>query len=96
MIIARELGMSENTVRNIIHNYREYGTIDPRPKSGRPRKTTERGDRRIIREARTNPFTTSPQITSNLDIDITPVTIRNRLHKSYFESISSFKKTVLT
>ncbi len=56
--IADDLHMSESSVGKIVRRYKERGTIDNIKQSGRPRKTTPRDDRKIIIEAKKNPFAT--------------------------------------
>lgn len=80
--IAAECGVSQQRVSSILKLHRETGSIAPKPRSGRPKKTTDRTDNRILREVKKNPFITSPQIKANLGADLRDVsvsTIKSRL-----------------
>lgn len=50
--IARDLGISQGTVSKVLKRNRDFGTPLPRPRPGRPRKTTVRADRQLIRLCR--------------------------------------------
>ena len=50
--IAKALGVQRSTVTKIIKNYQMYGCTTDATKSGRPRKTDQRTDRSIVKEAK--------------------------------------------
>ena len=56
--IGRLLGIPRTTVRDIVKVFKERGSIDVLEKSGRPKKTSEAVDRKIVREVKKTPFTT--------------------------------------
>lgn len=47
--IAESLLLHKSTVATFIKHFNETGNISPKPKSGRPRVTTQREDRVILR-----------------------------------------------
>ena len=53
---AKLLGVARNTVRLTIRKYLEEGTIDDKPRSGRPRITSCRSDALLIRRMKADPF----------------------------------------
>ena len=57
--LSERFGVAKTTVRRVVANYRERGTVTNVKASGRPRKTTVRDDRRIVREAKKDPFITA-------------------------------------
>lgn len=71
--IARIIGRSKTLV---------HGALKPkntRAKRGRPRKTTESCDRRLIRKVKADPFISSAKLQSIVDAQVSPRTIRRRL-----------------
>ncbi|XP_064614483.1 uncharacterized protein LOC135478141 [Liolophura sinensis] len=46
--IAAALGVTQGAVSKIFKRHRQTGVPTPRPRSGRPRKTTEREDRYLV------------------------------------------------
>ena len=62
--LSERFGVAKTTVRRIVANYRERGSVTNIQASGRPRKTTVRDDRQIVREAKKNPFITAGEFTS--------------------------------
>ena len=78
--IHNELGIPISTLNQKWRRFLERGSLDRLPKSGRPRKTTPREDRRIVRECQRNPFGTPQRIAFNiLRHGVSPNTIRRRL-----------------
>ena len=55
--IGRLVGIPRTTVRDIVKVFKERGSIDVLEKPGRPKKTTEAIDRKIVREVKKSPFT---------------------------------------
>lgn len=80
---ARIVGVTPNTVRRTIMKYREHGTIDDMPRSGRPRMTSSRTDSLIVRRMTVNPFQSVKEVTEGIG-DCTRAsedTVRRRLHE---------------
>ena len=64
--IARRLGVSEFAVRYNLRKLQESGSMNAQPKSGRPRSTTERDDRHLVRSSRRDHFKTTPELAVQL------------------------------
>ena len=60
--ISRLLGKSAATISRIIKRYYEEGHIYIKSKPGRPRKTTKKDERMLVRMSRVNPKMTSRQL----------------------------------
>lgn len=94
--IGKTLKKDEKTIRNLINKWKITGTYERKKGSGRPRKTTSRQDREIVRTAIKNRRITSVAIKNNLRLDVTPKTIRNRLKDANFKSRVAIKKPYIT
>ena len=57
--IGKDLNMSKSSVASIVRRFKENGSVENAEKSGRPRKTNDRIDRKIVREASKDPLVTS-------------------------------------
>jgi transposase len=77
--IATLIPCSETTVTHWLHAWKERGSLDDEEKSGRPRKTSDEDDQQIQLLAEQKRFITPKQIKSELGLDVTPRTVRNRL-----------------
>ncbi|CAJ0962928.1 unnamed protein product [Ranitomeya imitator] len=76
--------LSISTVRNIVRKWKNTGTVLVKARSGRPRKTSERQRRRMVRSVKDNPQTTSRELQHQLAADGVTVhwsTIQRTLHK---------------
>jgi transposase len=49
--LAQIYKVSKHTVHNIVNKKKTFGTVVDRPKSGRPRISSKRDDRRLVRLA---------------------------------------------
>ncbi|CAJ1071497.1 hypothetical protein CRYPA_288 [Xyrichtys novacula] len=75
--IATALGITQGAVSKILKRHRQTGVPTPRPRSGRPRKTTVREDRYLHRLSRTGRTKTSTQLRNEwMRFTNTPVTSR--------------------
>lgn len=98
--IARDLDMPKSTVKSIIHSHRMRGHTFNLPRSGRPRITDERTDRRIVRAVEANRFASAAAIAvavlEEVGHPVKPTTVRNRLKASGLNGRSSRKKPFLS
>ena len=78
--IARNVGVTRKTVRLWISREEERGNVDNLPRNGRPRKTTEAEDERIMEFVNTHPFTNAVDTTAQLNLDVSAQTVRRRWH----------------
>jgi hypothetical protein len=75
---------------------REEGALRPRLRSGRPKVTTPREDRHIIREVERDPFTSCKKIATNIGRpDLSADTIERRLAKARWVQIVPCREEAL-
>lgn len=79
--ISRKLYIDRRSVSKWINTYINTGTVDHRPRSGRPRITSEEDDINIIYEAKVVKFTSPHQIKKSLELDASRMTIDRRLQQ---------------
>jgi transposase len=80
--IHNELGIPIRTLNYKWKRYCDEGTLAPKPKPGRPRKTTRREDSLIVRQVQGDPFTSCKKIQAQIGRpDLSTHTIRRRLIK---------------
>ena len=89
--LANQLNRHQSTISKFMKKYEETGTIDPAPKSGRPRKTTPITDRHLVSLAKRYPDITAPQIIKQLNLQLCPDTVISRIKEKsglglYFQS----------
>jgi transposase len=53
--VALLFNVTQSVISRLYQRYRESGTVEERPRTGRPRATNNREDRLLVREARRNP-----------------------------------------
>ena len=97
--IANRLGLFEASVSRILKRNKENLTLSPMKRSGRPRKTTPRTDRKIRRLLQEKPFLSSTDIKRSVPelAELSVRTIRHRLSKDLkLPSRKPLKKPLLT
>lgn len=81
--VAAALGVSRGAVERAISIHRTTGGFESLPRSGRPRSTTDRDDRILVRMSLTNRRLTAPDIRKSLSNDygvhVSARTVQNRL-----------------
>ena len=81
--IARRLEISEGTVRYNLKKLQEKNPMENAARAGRPKVTTERADRHLVRTSRRNRFLTAPEIRVDLAIatgvEVSRSTVSRRL-----------------
>uniref|UniRef100_A0A914WGH2 Transposase n=1 Tax=Plectus sambesii TaxID=2011161 RepID=A0A914WGH2_9BILA len=81
--IARIFKVCRSTVTRVLKSHSLRGTVAAAPKTGRPRKTTARMDKKIVRLSKKMPFLTASAIRNYLNImDVSTSTIKSRLRDS--------------
>ncbi|XP_066980078.1 uncharacterized protein [Macrobrachium rosenbergii] len=81
--IARDLGLTRNTVRKWCNRWEEEGDLRDHSRCGGPRKTSAADDQRIVDEVTTrNPLTNAVAIRYALHLGVSSYTVRRRLHES--------------
>ena len=81
--IAEIMGVSQSCISRFLRKFNQSGSIENLPRSGRPRKTDERGDRKILRCVKTDRRQTLAEITNDannvLPSSVSSRTVRRRL-----------------
>ncbi|KAK2575431.1 hypothetical protein KPH14_000807 [Odynerus spinipes] len=98
--IASILSIGKSTVNDIIKKYRAGYSVQDRPRSGRPRKPTERINRIIKRKSIADPKKTAVDIATELEAEnvanISRYTVSRRLHDiGLFGRVSTKKPLII-
>lgn len=94
--IAKELNMSERTVRNIIQQYEERGTLEPQHSPGRPSKLDERYIRHVVNIYRKDRSAPLKDVVDQLHIRVSTRTLRKALQKNGIFARVAVTKPFLT
>lgn len=96
--IAANFGVNNSVISRLLARHRHTGTVEDRPRSGRPRKTTPREDRYLNRQARLQPFSTAVQLRGMWPIGgrISVRTVVRRLHSFRLRARRPVKRPELT
>jgi transposase len=98
--IAAEMGINLSTVKRIKQKYHKTGSVKDKARSGRPRKTTPREDRVLIRMCLANRQLNASDIRARLcashKIVLAVRTVRLRLQKVGLSARIALKKPLLT
>ncbi|KAE9322548.1 hypothetical protein PF008_g17568 [Phytophthora fragariae] len=98
--ISREVELARTSVRDIIAHFKSTGHCVIPPRQGRPRLTTAREDRRILRATEQNRCISAAVLAAAVSKDtgcpITPQVVRNRLNESGLNGRSARKKPYLS
>ena len=95
--VANALGVSQRVISRLAKRQRETETVNERPRSGRPRKTSPADDRFLTLQARR--LYTAQQLSSELqnasDVRIGRYTARRQLIEANFVSRRPLRRLVL-
>ena len=96
--ISKQLKLSEASVSRILQRNKENLSLSLLKRSGRPRTTTLRTDRKIKRLCLGQPFISSSEIKRSMqELSSVTRTIRNRLHKDFkLPARKPLKKLLIT
>ena len=98
--ICRETGYGEKAVRITIRNYEKHQTIKELPRSGRPRKSSGREDRTLVRLSLADRHLTSPPLRREWEestgVQVSTRTVRRRLVDNGLKGCRARKKPLLT
>lgn len=94
--ISQQVGVSQSCVSKTIKRMMETGNTSSKARSGRPRVTTEHGDRLIVRECKKDRFMSVRTIKHRLGLNISFSTINRRLVSGGFSARRPKKKPLLT
>ncbi|GFX33023.1 transposable element Tc1 transposase [Trichonephila clavipes] len=94
--VGCQVDLSECSVRNCWEQWTREGTYARKTGSGATMKTTRREDRRIVRQALTDPTVTRSTIREDVGSAIVPQTILRHLAEANLKSKSPFRTLPLT
>jgi transposase len=94
--IASKLDVGRTTVSAIIARAAARGTVVTAPRSGRPRKNSDRDLRQLRRVLEENPQMKIAEAKDQLATPISTHTARRRAHELGFKDRVSVKKTVIS
>jgi len=94
--IGVQLGIQRPTITKFLQRFKNRKSIENLPRPGRPRKTSETGDRRIVRNAESETRVPLKQLKNILNIDISEQTIRRRLQEAGIRKWRAVKRPLLT
>lgn len=96
--IANALRLPVSTVQTLIKKWKTTGSVKPKPRSGRPRKLSDKTVRKITRDVQKNPQTTSSDLQASLQeagVQVSTSTIRRQLNSSGLHGRIARKKPLL-
>lgn len=93
--IGRELGISDTTASRVIRRFKETGSNENRPRSGRPSILTERDKNHLTRITKSNQFTPLRQIVNQLPLNVSIDTARKALKERGLNQYDAAKKPFL-
>ena len=97
--VGTRLGISHKTVFRIVHKHRQTGSVGDKPRSGRPKSTTPRQDRILIRKSLGNRRLTAPELRAQMEVQhgvrLASRTVRQRLFKAGLRGCVAAKKPLL-
>lgn len=98
--IAKRVGCNQSTVIRIIKKLQETGSTADRHRTGRPKKTTQRQDRVLLRTSLANRKLTSPLLLrewqEKCSVDVCTSTVRRRCLEFGLRGCKARKKPLLT
>ena len=96
--IGVNLDINHTVIRRLVRKHVETGHVNDRPRQGKPRKTTQRDDRALVRLARRTPMTTAPLLWLHLraGVWVSNSTIRRRLRAANLKARRPIRRLYLT
>jgi transposase len=99
--ISEKVNLPPSTVGYIVRKYRNEGLVEGnRDRPGRPKKTSERIDRIIVRKVKANRKETAGKIAAAMEeefnVKVCPQTVRNRIRETGLKGRIARKKTFIS
>lgn len=98
--LAARFNVRPNTICDLVRKHQQTQSVDDRQRSGRPKKSTERQDRQLLRMSARSPRKSSRglahQWQQEAGVEVTARTVRSRLFKAGRFSYVAPKKPLLT
>ena len=90
VVIAERIGRAVSVVQRIVAQFKSSGSLNSPPKTGRPRKTSVKQDRLMVRLARQDRFKSAAEISRELNAsyncDVSRKTVSRRLVSAGFNA----------
>ena len=93
--IEKTYQIHRDTARSTVHSASVRINGESLPRSGRPKKYTERDERHVIYYARHNPKAKYRQIQNDLNLDLSPRTFNRILQQCHIQNWISKKRPAL-
>ena len=94
--IGAQLNIQRPTITKFLQRFKSRDSIENLPRPGRPRKTSETGDRWIVRNAESETRVPLKKLKNILNIDLSEQTIRRRLREAGIRKWRAVKRPLLT
>lgn len=93
--IAKNFKINVSCICRLIKKYRQTGEVKTKHLGGRPRKTSTRTDREIVKMIKKDPFISSKTIVTSLKLNIHHSTVRRRAVENNLKSYRPAKNHCL-
>ena len=92
--IAVQFNVNHTVIGRLIQRYHQTGTVNDRPRSGRPRLTSPREDRLLNRRAKRSPFTSAAKLREHWPPGgrVSVRTVIRRLHNAHLRARRPVKR----
>lgn len=96
--VGNHFNVNHTVIVRLLQRQRQTGNVDDRPRTGRPRVTTPREDRLLVRRARASPFTPAPLLNRHWPPGghVSVRTVIRRLHKSHLRARRVVRRPSMT
>jgi len=98
--VAGHFNVSQSVISRLWNRFQQTGNVSERARSGRPRSTTVRQDRYMSNMARRQRFQSAVRLNTDFHaatgVQITPQTVRNRLHAANLRAYRPAVRPILT
>lgn len=94
--LSEKYNINKSVISRLIKKLITTGNVEVNHKGGRPRKSTTREYKLIIRQIKKYPAISSTEILRNLDLNITDRTIRNRALDAKLQNRRPASKPVIS
>lgn len=94
--ISQKFSIQKSVISRIISRFLATGSVVTIHAGGRPRKTTQRVDKRIVREIKKKPFVTSTELVRELSLDISARSVRRRAVEAGLRARKPSKKPFIS
>ena len=96
--IGRQLNINHTVISRLIAKHGQTNEVKDRPRSGRPKKTTARDDRALVRLVRRSPFTNSRVLSQQWETRnrVSMSTVKRRLYAAGMKARRPVRRPLLT